>query len=136
MCKNVINGILNDSKRLEMLCKGYYLLNSELNNMETVSLLSSNNGGNKYENKDLLNRLDDINVENEEYIIDIKQNMYALLPKPILFDLAWNFIEYQGFEKKNISNVNNLNNNNPNKKEDTKKEVPKKQTSWLGGLFG
>ena len=114
--KNIIENILNDSKKLLILSKANYILNGK----------NQNNNNNDNDNKN----------DDDLTLIDMNRKLYPLLSKPVMIDVAWNFIDYNQMDDDNNNNNNNNKKNDNNNNTKNKPKEPQKQQSWFGGFFG
>merc|ERR1719203_1311090 len=102
---------LRDAKRLSMMAKAEYILASYCDGTEAMvndphfDLSLVDNGKSPF----------------------WKQEMQPVLDKPVMIDVAWNFVDYQ-----DILDAER----NPTSKDESRPSHVQKQSSWFGGLFG
>eukprot|EP00484_Ammonia_sp_Unknown_P017481 CAMPEP_0197036988 /NCGR_PEP_ID=MMETSP1384-20130603/14309_1 /TAXON_ID=29189 /ORGANISM="Ammonia sp." /LENGTH=660 /DNA_ID=CAMNT_0042467227 /DNA_START=50 /DNA_END=2032 /DNA_ORIENTATION=+ len=108
--KKMMQDIAKEAHTLSMLSKANYVLQR----MDTA--------------QDDVNVMQDIDdADMQKIVIDLDRKLYPLLAKPMMIDVAWNFIDYHDILTKSEAV----------KKEAPKPAEPKKQKSgWFGGLWG
>lgn len=105
----MMGDMLKNAQRFAMLAKANYVLKDESD--------------------------EDVDEDELEKVFDFGEldKLYPLLAKPIMIDIAWNFVDYHDILERGEEKSQKV---KGEKKKKTKQQQPQKQASWFGGLFG